>query len=318
MSRLQTTEQRRMRPLLGTFVEVRVCGLNARDALAAIDGAFNRITKIEERMSAHDSDSDLGRIFRAGNGEAVTVHPWTFEVIEAARELHQWSDGIFDITIGDALERDCFLPAWPAGRKNKAHGTMADIELLAGNLIRLRRPVRLDLGGIAKGFAVDRAVEALMEAGVKGGCVNAGGDFRIFGNRPEPLLIRDPIAPSRILRIGKICQGAVATSGGYFRRRRKKSRTVTPLVDGRTRQTRDSRESITVVASSGMWADALTKVLAIDRQRGAALLNRLDAGAVLISGTAAGSNFDVLPSPDKIHASPQWNETYGRFNESRE
>jgi thiamine biosynthesis lipoprotein ApbE len=79
---------------------------------------------------------------------------------------------------------------------------------------------------------------------------------------------------------------------------------VTPLVDGRTRQTRDSRESITVVASSGMWADALTKVLAVDRQRGAVLLNRLAAGAVLISGTAAGSNFRVLPSPNKIQRNP--------------
>jgi FAD:protein FMN transferase len=280
----QKIEVRRMRPYLGTFVDVRVSGLNERDAVAAIDRAFDCVATVEEKMSAHNPQSDLGRLYRAGKA-VVKVHPWTFRVIRAAKELHRLSDGLFDITVGDVLEKGGFLPQWPTARRTETPGTMADVELLDGNVVRLQRPVRFDLGGIAKGFAVDRAVKALIESGALSSCVNAGGDFRIFGDRTEPLLLRNPVNSTRILRAGEIQMGAVATSAGYFRRRRNGSRILTPLVDGRNRSMLNLRDSITVLASSCMWADGLTKVLAIDLRRGAVLLDRFDAKAVLLSGS---------------------------------
>lgn len=285
MSRSQKTELRRLRPFLGTFVEIRTCGLKEQDAVVAIDRAFAQIATVEKRMSAHDPKSDLGHLFNARPNGIVSVHAWTFEVIEYALELHRLSEGAFDITVGSILERSRYLPQWQTNPRMKACGTMADIELLQRNQLRLRRPVRLDLGGIAKGFAVDRAAEVLIEAGAGAGCVNAGGDFRIFGNSPEPLLLRDPDNPSRILCAGLIQVGAAATSAGYFRRRRRRSSVVTPLVDARTRTLLNLHESITVLAASCMWADALTKVLAVDRQQGAALLDHFDAKAVLLSGS---------------------------------
>jgi FAD:protein FMN transferase len=318
MSRSRKTELRRLRPFLGTFVEIRTCGLKEQDAVAAIDRAFAEIATIEERMSAHDPKSDLGRFFNAAPNEIVSVHPWTFEVIGYALKLHRLSEGAFDITVGSILERNRYLPQWQSTPRMKACGTMADIELLQRNQIRLRRPARLDLGGIAKGFAVDRAAEALIEAGAGAGCVNAGGDFRIFGDCAESLLLRDPMTPNRLLRVGEIHMGAVATSSGYFRRRRTNSGPVTPLVDGRTRKTLDLHESITVIASSCMWADALTKVLAIDLQTGTALLKHFDATAVLISGAEGDLDFRVLPSRPEIQAATQWNESYDRDNDSRE
>ena len=319
MSHLQKTEVRRMRPFLGTFVEVRVRGLVERDAMTAIDRAFAPVATVEERMSAHDPRSDLGRLFHGDGNEPVTVHPWTFQVIEAAQKLHRLSGGVFDISVGDILECEGLLPAWRKRRQIGIRGTMAGIELSDGNRIRVHFPIRLDLGGIAKGFAVDRAVDALMDSGISAGCVNAGGDFRIFGDDVEPLLVRDPMVPSRILRVGDIRTGAVATSGGYFRgQRRRRSAPVTPFVDGRTRKTLRMRESITVIASSCMWADALTKVLAIDLQSGAALLNDFDAQALLISETQVVLDFRVLPSPAEIQVATQWNEGHDRYNDSRE
>jgi thiamine biosynthesis lipoprotein len=298
MSHWQKTEVRRMRPFLGTFVEVRVRGLVERDATTAIDRAFAQVATVEERMSAHDPRSDLGRLFQGDGNEPVTVHPWTFQVIEAAQRLHRLSGGVFDISVGDILEREGLLPAWRKRRQIGIRGAMAGIELSDGNRIRVYFPIRLDLGGIAKGFAVDRAVDALMDSGIPAGCVNAGGDFRIFGD---------------------IRTGAVATSGGYFREQpRRRSAPVTSFVDGRTRKTLRMRKSITVIASSCMWADALTKVLAIDLRTGAALLNDFGAQALLISETQAVLDFRVLPSPAEIQVTNQWNEGYDRYNDSRE
>lgn len=295
MSHWLETETRRMRPLLGTFVDVRARGLSKDAAARAIDEAFRQIAMVERRMSAHDARSDLGRLFHARGGTALTVHPWTYEVIEASHRLHVLSGGIFDVTIGANLERHSFLPAWGRKAGERISGTMARIELLGDNRIRLRRPMRLDLGGIAKGFAVDRAIDALMAAGASGGLVNAGGDFRIFDAAAEPLFVRDPAAPQRILRVGTIQIGAVATSSGYFRHRWKDSQLLAPYIDGRTGKIVNLRNSITVIAASCMWADALTKVLALDWQTGAALLDRFDAKALLLRENGRASDPIVFP-----------------------
>jgi FAD:protein FMN transferase len=161
--------------------------------------------------------------------------------------------------------------------------------------IRCHRSVRLDLGGIAKGFAVDRAVESLMAAGASAGSVNAGGDFRIFGAANEPLLVRDPAAPHRILQVGTIQTGAVATSSGYFRRRWKDSQPLAPYIDGRTGEILDLRDSVTVFAVSCTWADALTKVLALDWRTGAALLDRFQARALLLRASDGASSQQIFP-----------------------
>jgi thiamine biosynthesis lipoprotein len=275
-------EQRRLKPLLGTFVEVRARGWNERQVSAAVDQAFACVRTVESRMSAHDPQSDLGRIYERGLFEPVKVHPGTFGVIEASLSLHRMSDGVFDVTVGDVLERNRLLPRWRRKQEARTGGTATDIQLLDDCRIQLRRPLRLDLGGIAKGFAVDRAVEALMEAGTESGCVNAGGDFRIFGPQSEPLLIRSPENPCKLVHVAEIQAGAVATSATYFSRRTRGHRVVTPLVNGQTRSALNFPGSVTVIASSCMWSDALTKVIAIDHRKGASLLKHFDAQAILL------------------------------------
>lgn len=289
-----------MRPLLGTFVEVRVRGLSERNAAAATDRAFAQIATVDVEMSAHDTNSDLGRLFRAKRNEVIAVHPWTWQVIEAARKLYRLSGGIFDVTVGDVLEAKGLLPQWRIGPGKRECATMADIELLDGHRIRVRCPPRLDLGGIAKGFAVDRAVEALIEAGARGGYVNAGGDFRIFGDDPEPLLVRHPTKPGLILRAGEIRTGAAATSAGYFHRRRWRARPLMPLIDGRSRKAKKFSPSVTVLAPSCMWADALTKLLALEPETAEALLNRFGARAVLLADFHGEMKWRFLPSRSEI------------------
>src|SRR5207237_9076434 len=92
----------------------------------------------------------------------------------------------------------------------------ADGALLSRSRVRLARAVRFDLGGIAKGFAVDRAVQILRRARLAFGLVNAGGDLRAFGNRRWPVHVRCPDAPGELLQLGSLSNGAVATSAVYF------------------------------------------------------------------------------------------------------
>ncbi len=274
-----------MRPYLGTFVEIGVSGLRPATAAQAVERAFARIATVEKHMSAHDPNSDLGKLYRAAPNTTVTLHPWTVKVIAAAWELHRLSDGVFDVTVGDLLARRDLLPAWRVGKTPSRRGAMNDIELLDDRRIRVRRPVRIDLGGIAKGFAVDMAMVTLMRCRPSSAWVNAGGDMRTFGDRDRPLLVRDPAGPSRILRIGAIRTGAVATSSGYFTSQPGMSQSS--LIDGRSGRMQVLRDSITVIAPKCLWADGLTKVMALDPVNGATLLERYSAAAWRVS-TKAG------------------------------
>jgi thiamine biosynthesis lipoprotein len=296
---------------LGTFVEVRARGFEERQIMAAIDRALACVHTVETLMSAHDPKSELGRLYERGALEPVEVHPWTFSVIEASLLLQRLSDGIFNIGVGDVLERNHFLPHWHRRGFSGPATARPDIQLMDGFRIRLGRPVRLDLGGIAKGFAVDRAVEALMEADAESGCVNAGGDFRIFGSQPEPLLLRSPEDPRQLICVGAMPTGAVATSAAYFSRRQRRGSLMTPLVDGRTREPLNFEKSITVIASSCMWADALTKVVAVDLRGSAPLLKHFDARALVLAVNENGPEIHALPSfsetqKDELHKEPRY------------
>jgi len=119
--------------------------------------------------------------------------------------------------------------------------------------VSLRRALRLDLGGIAKGFAVDCAVAALREAGATSGSVNAGGDLRLFGDASETVRVRLPSSPLACVPLGRASNVAFATSAGYF---------SNEVLDARTQKPLCGDSSITVRAPSCMVADALTKAVA--------------------------------------------------------
>lgn len=220
----------RARPLLGTIVSIR-----AEAAEAALDAAFAKVKMIHELMSAHTDTSDVARIGREAHLRPVRVHRWTYRVLSCAKALSEASGGAFDVTLG---------------REGASH---ADISLLPGERVRLKRRARLDLGGIAKGFAVDRAVAALRRRGASAGSVNAGGDLRIFGAVPQTVRVRIPASPCMTLPLATQNEGAFATSAGYFG--------AGPIDIPSGRRACEDR-SITVAASSCMLADGLTKIVA--------------------------------------------------------
>jgi thiamine biosynthesis lipoprotein len=149
--------------------------------------------------------------------------------------------------------------------------------------VRFRRPgMAIDLGGIAKGFAVDRAVDALREHGMPSGLVNAGGDLKAFGPQPHMVHIRDSRDATLLICAVELREEALATSGGRF----DPVSSVDPLglaiIDPATGRPAQAAAGATVRAASCMIADALTKVVAVAPERASALLDGFAAGALVV------------------------------------
>ena len=271
---------RRARPLLGTLVEI---GAHGPDAPAAVEAAFTRVHEVHRLMSFHDADSDVSRINRAPPGQEVCVDPHTHRVLGFARRVSAACRGIFDVTIADVLERHGFLPSVPAQVAQAVEATWADLEVLDGSRVSWNRAGRNELGGIAKGYAVDAAVEVLHAYGTAAGIVNAGGDLRIFG-APLPVHVRLPESPGSLVALGQFNDCALATSGSYFSATGMSGVQQEPLVDRERRICAARPESATVVAPDCMTADALTKVVRLAPWIAPGLLSQFDASAIIIRG----------------------------------
>lgn len=240
---------RRARALLGTIVAIS-CDADE----SALDRAFATIERVHGLMNFHSDAGDVARLNAAPPRTAISVDRWTYRVLRFASSMARASAGAFDIATPDAS------------------GTHRDVDLLGANRVMFRRRTRLDLGGVAKGFAVDRAVAALRRAGALRGCVNAGGDLRRFGPQHEPVRVRLPGAPARSLSLPPSRGEAFATSAGYF---------GGSIHDRLAARRLRLESSITVCAPTCMAADALTKVVAI-RGPDPELLRRFRAKAFAV------------------------------------
>jgi thiamine biosynthesis lipoprotein len=276
---------RRARPLLGTFVEITVAGAAPANMHAAIEAAFDAVAKVHALMSFHDAGSDVGRLNSEPWSRPVAVHSWTFQVLEAAVDLYGRSAGAFDIAVAQILQELGRLPrgqtdGWPVfGKPAKAEA----IELLSGGRVRFARPeVRIDLGGIAKGFAVDRAIDVLRDHGMPRGLVNAGGDLAAFGPHAETVHIRNPRDPSRLMLGLAIENQALASSGHRFDPLRSANTSGTATIDPRTGKPVQAIIAATVRAPTCMIADALTKVVMVEAASAGPLLEHYTAGALMV------------------------------------
>jgi thiamine biosynthesis lipoprotein len=255
---------------LGTLVEVALPAAEASDE--RFGAAFAAIAHVHRKMSPHDPASDLARIARSAHRRAVRVDPATYAVLELAQALAREACAAFDVTVAPALVRSGVLPRRAAGRGARG-GRMQALRLKPCLQVASDAPVALDLGGIAKGYAVDRAVAALRALGAHRGLVNAGGDLRAFGSEHwMPIQVRHPQHPGLALRLFDVQDAAVATSADYFRQPR---RVLIP----RRGRARPFPGSITVIAPTCMLADALTKIVGLQPVRATAVLARYGAHA---------------------------------------
>jgi FAD:protein FMN transferase len=289
----------RARPLLGTFVEIEVAGAQAEAMQPVVNAAFQAIADVHRLMSFHEPDSDVSRLNREAGFRPIRVHAWTFEVLEAAVEMHRRSKGIFDITVAPALQAMGLLPRLNHDAPIVTQAQWFDaIELLPGQRVRFRHAgVRIDLGGIAKGFAVDRALEVLRDFDIPSGLVNAGGDLAALGSEPQTIHIRDPRDPRRVICSVEVAGEALASSAPRFDPFQSADTTGSAIIDPATGEPAHAIAGTIVCAPSCMVADALTKIVMISGTGSLALLEHYRASALLVS-----TDGDVRITPDWHHA----------------
>jgi thiamine biosynthesis lipoprotein len=246
----------RLRIGMGTIIAISAEANTAQNAVSGIEAAFAAIGQVERLMHPARMGSDLVAIRRGKLGAPLTVHAWTWEVLALSRCVNQVSKGAFDPCLPDTA------------------GRFADLELAAPRCVIPHAPLRIDLGGIAKGYAVDRALMALRASDCHSGLVNAGGDLAVFGDCIHSVVIRRPGAGDGIVELknaalatSDVCGAArPAEHRGYYHGENR-------------REIRSGR--VTVRAASAAIADALTKCLLADHgATSAALLETFDASLV--------------------------------------
>ncbi|MDF2177148.1 FAD:protein FMN transferase [Aliiglaciecola sp. CAU 1673] len=245
---------RRVKPLLGTFVEVGFTQQNQVGSLSVavcLERAFAAIANIEQLLNGHAADSELTLLNRRP-GVWLSLHRHTRRVLRLAKALGQQTQDRFNVTVGGELTRKGLLPCF-VEHDYLDRGDARDIEL-QGHQVRLKRPVVITLDGIAKGYAVDMAVSALRKAGVKGGWVNAGGDLRVFGEQSLAVKIRDVDGYQQPLKLHN-CALASSRYAGF------QVQDFTSAIIAKDGIPSPQTEEIISVQSRFAWrADALTKV----------------------------------------------------------
>jgi FAD:protein FMN transferase len=288
---------RRAVPVMGTIADVGVVHRDPRYAQGAIDAAIAELRAVERTMTRFRDDSDIGRANLEAARRPVVVGAATAHVIAAAVTWAERSDGAFDPTIGRAVR------LWDVAHR-QAPPRATEVGLHAGRglyrSLELGRrdgtdrvvygdpEIALDLGGIAKGYGVDRAVAALREWGVADALVNVGGDLYAMGRSPDDdeweVGVRDPDDPRALAARFRISDRAVATSGDYQQYFEHGGLRYHHLLDPRTGAPRRSTvRSVTVAADHCMSADAAaTAVFGEDGARARRLIARMDPGATVM------------------------------------
>ena len=267
----------RCKPLLGTFVEIST--EDGEHSLHAIEMAFKAIEQVQSLMGFHDPKSELSQINARSHLMPIRIDPWTAEVLTIARDIHLQSQGIFNCGVGHRLVEAGLLPRY-IDLDDHSFGGVEDLRFIEPKLVQSEAPLCLDLGGIAKGYAVDKAVEALQAACIQSGLVNAGGDMRVFGDEAQNIQVRNPSKPSELIQLGSMKAGAIATSSLYYAKRDAdaKSHMVNPL----NQEHIEFSDSYSVIASECVYADALTKVVSITGNTEHPCLSHFSAQAIQI------------------------------------
>jgi thiamine biosynthesis lipoprotein len=298
------------RLIMGTFAHVIAVAPDQRTANKSIDAALKQLQTIEALMSYHRDDSEIAILNRSGYERPLKVSKDTFQVVQKAIEFSSLSDGAFDITVGPLVD------LWRKAAEANSVPTDAELAevrakvgyqklILDANQMTIKFSVegmKLDLGAIAKGYGIDKAVETMQTCGATAGLVDVGGNIRCFGKpkaKPHWLIgLQDPneienrksktensIDVGKPLLILKLNDAAVATSGHYRRFVSIGGKKFSHIIDTKTGFSSDKLASVTIIAKDATTADALsTAVIVMGAENGLALIEKIpQTEAILIT-----------------------------------
>ena len=294
-SAAQPYEESRL--LMDTVVRIQAYGPRSREA---VEAAFSELTRLDRLWNPYDETSELARVNRSAGNGPVQVSPDTARIIGTALEVAALTGGAFDPTVGPLVR------AWGFGTRPRVPPA-ADIEraraLVDYRLVRLHPDagtvelplpgMALDLGAIAKGYAVDRAREVLQQYGIRQALIEAGGCVYGLGlapgNRYWRVAVQHPRNPRGFLGVIPVQDMAVDTSGDYQRFFEEGGVRYHHVLDPRTGYPARACQSATVVYASAAFADALaTACMVLGPERATVLISRLPGAAALLVDARGG------------------------------
>lgn len=283
------------------------------DILATADAAARSVA---EHMNVYNPASEVSRFNDAPAGRLVPLSPVTIEALDLSQRYWDETDGAFDVTI-----RPLILLWKHAGQSGTLPGRgellaarnssrWAYIELFDTGARKTLPTAAVDLGGMAKGLAIDRATDSALAAGCIGGVVDIGGDVRVFGRKPSDtpwrVGITDPFAPDSGQTFARIAlpAGAVCTSGNYRRYSVIGQKHFSHIIDPRTGMPVDACPSVTVVAPLARTADAWATALSVLGPEGLKLLVGTGIEAMLVVGQPGNYRVEMTPGFGKLLLDP--------------
>jgi len=257
---------RRTQFIMGTLVEITVSHSDPEVIQNVTTEAFNEMQRIEGLMSTYIPDSEISRINRAAGKQAVAVSPEVEEVIREGIFWSEQSNGAFDITVEPLVQlwdfdgEKEFIPGESTIRKTASLVNYRNIEI-KDHTVRLKnRGMAINVGGLAKGYAVDRAI-SILRSKVSSGIVNAGGDLYAFGQKSKQsswtIGLQHPRKPQDLLAAFAVKNQAIATSGDYQRYFMKDGVRYHHIFDPQTGRPARLMISTTIITTEVMDADAL-------------------------------------------------------------
>ncbi len=272
---------------MGTVFQIVLYASTPHQAQAAAQSAFERIDQLNSILSDYDPQSELSRLSAtSGTGRWVRVSEDLWRVLSFSQRLACRSEGAFDVTVGPLVR------LWRRARRQhrlpKPQRLQQALQATGYRWLRLdpgtkrvllmRSGMRLDLGGVAKGYAVQQALEVLRRRGIRHALVDGGGDLALGDPPPGRRAWRvqlPPVDPRRPKppQFLHLAQVAVATSGDAYQHVLIDGKRYSHIVDPRTGLGLTNQSTVTVIAPQGMQADALaTAVSVLGPQRGFELL----------------------------------------------
>jgi len=268
----------RSEAIMGTAIQVELWSEDREQAEAAMAAVIAEMHRIDAAMSPHKATSELSRINREASARPVPLSEEMFGLLGRALHFSALSDGAFDITFASAGQ----LYDYRAG-VGPSDDTLAAAQALIGwrglelqpatRSVRFaRHGMRIDLGGFAKGHAVDNGVAILRRHGIAHGMVSAGGDSHVLGDRrgrPWTIGVRDPRRDGEVVAVLPLEDVAISTSGDYERFFERDGVRHHHLIDPKTGRSACGVCSVTILADDGLTSEALSKcVFVMGRERG--------------------------------------------------
>ena len=280
------------RSLMDTTVTITAVSSNETSAAEIIDHAFEKMNYVDELMNNYDNSSEISTL--NNEAEVTNADPELVDVISRSTYYSEKSSGAFDISIQPIL--DLWASKYAPGGTNQPptsdeiNETLKLVNysaiMIEGNNVSMNNGMKITLGGVAKGYAVDAAVESMVNDGIISGFVNAGGDGRYIGTKPDGshwrVGLQNPDKSEEAVTIMNIQDVAVATSGNYERYFSDEAK-VSHIADPRTGYPSGNLISSTVIAETAMDADALaTSVFILGEEEGIAMVEELEGVECLI------------------------------------